>query len=130
MAAFPTSPAPSAYDIKGVSPTLRSYTQSMKRQVRSRGGQRWALSLTYPPMLRATFEPVIAFCAALRGGFNTCTVVLPTPKDQPQGTWAGSPAYDGAGQTGRTVNLKGLSVGATVKAGDYFKGSDSKVYMA
>jgi hypothetical protein len=131
MAAFPSSPAPTApVLVSSITPTLRSYSQSMKRQVRSRGGQRWGVRLVWPPMLIATFAPMKAFLATLRGGFNTCTYVLPSPQDVPLGTWAGSPAVDGASQTGRAIALKGFTAGATVKAGDFLKFSDSKIYMA
>lgn len=109
-----------------------SAAQSLKRQVRSRGGQRWKIDLTWDKRKRADVAPIMAFVAALRGQFNTCTLVVPG-HDTPQGSWAGgAPLVNGAGQTGRSVNIKGLTATQTgiAKAGDFivFAG-DPKAYM-
>lgn len=135
MAQWPISPAPIGMpNVGSVSPTLRSQGQSLKRQVRSRGGQRWMISLGYGPMTRAQWAPLWAFVVALRGSFGTCTFVMPSGTyDTPLGSWAGgAPLVDGAGQTGRLVNLKGFTAtqSGVVKAGDFLKFADSKVYMA
>lgn len=130
---FPAAPASSAAALRSISPTLISTAQSLKRQVRSRGGQRWGAKLQWAPMLRASFAPILAFCIAQRGQFGSFQIVLPTPFDTPQGSWAGgAPQVDGAGQVGRTINLKNFTAGQSkvIKAGDLLKFIDSKVYMA
>lgn len=131
---FPASPVASNVSVRSNSPTLVSIAQSLKRQVRSRGGQRWGAKLTWGPMLRASFAPIFAFCIAQRGQLGAFQIVLPTPYDVPQGSWAGgAPQVDGGSQVGRTVNLKNFtpSSSGVVKAGDFLKfPSDSKVYMA
>ena len=127
---FPTSPAPAAVTIRSLQPTLVSVAHSLQRQARSRGGQRWGFKLAWPNMRRADFAPLLAFALAQRGQFETFTLALPN-LSTPLGTWAGTPVVDGAGQSGRSVNLRGFTAGATVKAGDFVKffGHD-KVYMA
>ncbi|HET9701764.1 MAG TPA: hypothetical protein VFP70_12655 [Burkholderiales bacterium] len=125
---FPSSPAPRAVRVRSLTPTLVSVAHSLKRQVRSRGTQRWGLALSFPPMTRAQFAPIWAFLVAQRGQYETFTYTL--PGHAAQGTWAGTPLVNGASQTGRSVLCDGFTAGATVKAGDFFKfGGHSKIYM-
>lgn len=129
---FPTSPAPSTIRLGAVQPTLVSIGQSLKRQVRTRGAQRWKASLSWRNRTRAEWAPIWAFVMAQRGQYESFQIVL-AGHDTPQGSWAGgAPLVDGASQTGRTVNLKGFTPSQTgvIKAGDLLKFSDSKVYMA
>jgi hypothetical protein len=127
MAQWPTSPEPVAMKLSSLYPTLVSVGQSLKRQVRTRGGQRWAWSLSYRYLTRAQQSVFLGFALSLRGQFNTCTLV--PAGYAPQGTWAGTPQVSGAGQVGRAVNLKLLTPGATGKAGDFLKFADTKVYI-
>lgn len=130
---FPASPVASAVAVRSISPTMVSVGQNMKRQVRSRGGQRWGAKLTWGPMLRSSFAPIWGFCIAQRGQLGAFQIVLPPPYDTPQGSWAGgAPQVDGAGQVGRTLNLKGFtpSQSKVIKAGDFIKFLDTKVYVA
>ena len=128
---FPTSPVPADIKISSFTPTLVSETQSMKRQVRRRGGQRWAFEVNYPPMTRAEFAPVYAFCIAQRGQYETFTFVPPVVSD-PQGTATGTPLVNGAQSAGdNTIVTDGWSNSITaLKAGDFLKFSGhNKVYM-
>ena len=129
---LPTSPAPSQGVIRTNQPTLVSVAQSLKRQVRTRGGQRWGIVLTYAPMTRASFMPVWAFLIGQRGQWGTFTLTVPG-HDTPQGSWAGgAPLVDGANQVGNTLNIKGLTPSQTgiAKAGDFIKpAGTTKVYM-
>ena len=131
MSAWPSSPAPNTAKITPFYPTLVSTSQSLKQQVRSRGGQRWKIELGYQNLPRASSEAFEAFVMALRGQYNTCTLVVPGASDAPQGTWPGSPVLNGANQSGRSILLRGFTAGQTgvAKAGDYvtFAG-DLKVY--
>ena len=43
---FPTSPVPNSISITSLNPTYTSVTHSLKRQVRTRGGQRWQIDAT------------------------------------------------------------------------------------
>lgn len=130
---FPSSPTPSTVDLRSLTQTEASVAHSLNEQTRTFGGQRWGAMLTWPVMTRAQAMPLLAFCVAQRGGYDKFQIVLPPPFDTPQGTWLGTPAVDGASQTGRTLNLKGFTPSASgvVKAGDVFKNNNnSKVYMA
>lgn len=131
--AWPTSPGPNGVKITSWTPTRVSTAQSGKQQVRSVGAQRFRIELAYQNLPRSNSEPFEAALAALRGQYNTTTLVVPGATDSPQGSWSGTPLVDGAAQTGRTINLKGFGFGLTgvVKAGDYFTwAGDLKVYKA
>src|SRR5258708_19411170 len=110
MAQWPTSPGPSAINVRPVYPTLISNSQSLKQQARSRGGQRWKIELSYINLVRAKIAPIRAVMLAMRGQFNTCTFAMPAGSlDAAQGTWAGTPKVNGANQIGRTLNAKAFT---------------------
>jgi hypothetical protein len=128
---FPTSPEPADIKVSSFTPTLVSQTQSLKRQVRRRGGHRWAFDVNFPPMNRSEFAPVYAFCIAQRGQFETFTFVPPVVSD-PQGTATGTPLVNGAQSAGdNTIVTDGWSNSITcLKAGDFVKfAGHNKVYM-
>lgn len=126
---FPTSPVANSITITSITPTFTSITQSLKRQVRTRGAQRWSISAGYPPMNRTEFAPLWAFAQKQKGQFNTFPYVPPV-----YGSTSGT-----ATGTARVNNSAGYIVGTTVialdgltgnlKAGDFIKftGHD-KVY--
>lgn len=128
---WPTTPVANSAAVRSNSPTLISTAQSLKRQVRSRGGQRFAIGLDYTNLRRVDLAPLWAALIALRGQYNTTTIVVPGYSDTPQGTWSGTPLVKGAGQTGRSVIIDGFTHGqaGVAKAGDFIKFADTKVYM-
>lgn len=132
MAQWPVSPAPNQMKLSSVYPTLVSTSQSLKQQVRSRGGQRWKLELAYVNLTRQQIAPIRAFVLALRGQFNTCTFAMPSAVfDTAQGTWPGTPQVNGASQVGRSILAKGFTATQTgvAKADDFLQfASDLKVY--
>jgi len=124
---YPTTPTPSSIKITGVSPTLTSVTHSLKRQARSRGGQRWLIEAGYPAMTRATFAPLWAFVNAQQGQYNTFTFIPPIYGDT-SGTATGTLLSNGTASAGdSSITCDGLT--GTLKAGDFIKftGHD-KVY--
>lgn len=128
---YPTSPRPSGVHVKSITPTLASTAHSLKRQVRSRGGQRWAAKLSYANLTRIEHSPLFAFSVDQAGQFETFQIVMPG-YELPLGTWPGAPAINGAGQTGRSINIKGLtpSTAGIAKAGDFVKFTGhNKAYM-
>jgi hypothetical protein len=130
---FPTTPVPSEIRIRSIQPTLVSVAHSLKRTVRTRGGQRWGITARWPRTTRALFAPIWAMVVKQQGRWDTFTWVLPK-YGVPQGTWptSGTINVDGASQTGTTLNIKGLTAGQTgiAKAGDFFVAAGaSKVYM-
>ena len=130
---FPTSPAPNSVEIQSLEPNLVSVTQNLKRQVRSRGGQRWSLKVSFPPLTRSEFAPIYAFAIAQKGQFETFTFTPPVVSVS-QGDTSESPVVNGALAVGvNTASLDGLTASKSyiIRAGDFFKFSGhSKVYMA
>ena len=130
---FPSSPAASDVSVQSIEPTLVSTTISLKRQVRSRGGQRWLLNVSFPPMTRAEFAPIYAFSVKQKGQYETFTYVPPTISTtrgdsgetilvDDTGVVAGDTSCDIDGMTVSTSNI--------LRAGDFIKFSDhTKVYM-
>lgn len=132
MSAFPSSPAPSTLKIRSLQPTLVSTAHSLQRQVRSRGGHRWMISVAWPVLKRAEWAAFFGFSQAQRGQFGTFTFVLPGNLATPQGVATGTPLVNGASQTGRSVLTKGWtnSITGILKAGDVIKFAErNKVYM-
>lgn len=124
---FPTTPQPSSLKITGISPTLTSVTHSLKRQARSRGGQRWLIEAGYPAMNRSEFAPLWAFANAQQGQYNTFTFKPPIYKDT-SGTATGTLLVNGGDAAGdSSITTDGLT--GILKAGDFvkFAGHD-KVY--
>lgn len=129
--AFPASPAPNRIKLISVAPNFVSVTHSLKRQVRSRGVQRWQFNVEYAPLRRTKFMPLFAFAVAQRGQFETFTFI-PVTLAKPQGIATGTPVVAGASQTGRAINTSGWTVSTTgiLKAGDVLKfAGHNKVYM-
>lgn len=129
--ALPTVQLPAQATLRSIQPTRVSVGHSLKRQARTRGAQRWAISFSWSPMKRAVFAQFQAFLLSQRGQADTFTTTVPG-YTTPQGTWAGAPVVNGAGQTGRTVNLRNLtaSQAAAAKAGDVLRfAGHTKVYM-
>ena len=127
--AYPTTPTPSSIKITGVSPTLTSVTHSLKRQARSRGGQRWLIEANYPAMTRSTFAPLWAFANAQQGQYNTFTFIPPIYGDT-SGTATGTLLVNNAsGYSAGDSSITCDGLTGTLKAGDFIKftGHD-KVY--
>lgn len=127
---FPTTPAPASMKLRSVQPTLISVAHSLKRQTRSRGGQRWGFSLAWNNLDRAQLAVLLAFAIAQRGQYGTFQFV-PAVIGNGQTTVAGTPRANGAQDTGRSIVTDGWAISATpMKAGDFVKFSGhAKVYM-
>jgi len=126
---FPTTPTASSIKITGISPTLTSVTHSLKRQARSRGGQRWLIEAGYPAMTRATFAPLWAFTNSQQGQYGTFTYQPPIYKDS-SGSATGTLLVNNASGYSAgdsSITVDGLT--GTLKAGDFVKfASHDKVY--
>lgn len=128
---MPTVQMPAAATLTSFQPTRTSEGHSLKRQARTSGAQRWAIAFQWAPMPRSIFMQFFAFFTAQRGQADTFTCTL-AGHTAPLGTWAGTPVVSGAGQTGRVVNLSGLTPSQVgiCKAGDLLKfAGHTKVYM-
>lgn len=124
---LPTSPVARNADVRSEQNTIVSVTTSGRVQARQIDGQKFRISLVYPPMTRAEFAPIKAFLMKQRSRLNTFTVIPPTISNA-QGTAAGLPT--GTASAGDTsITLGGTGTG-TLKAGDYIKfANHDKVYM-
>ena len=130
---FPTTPVAKNAKISSRQNTLMSTTTSGRVQTRQIDGQKFAITLVYAPMNRATFAPIKAFLMKQRSRLNTFTVTPPIVSDA-QGSATGTISVDGAISAGvTTCAIDGMTVSTSgiLKAGDYFSftGSD-KIYMA
>lgn len=92
-----------------------------QQQVQEHAGQWWEIEARIPPMARAAAEQWVAFLLKLKGMKGTF-LLGDIVGAVPRGTIAGSPAVDGAhAARSATLALKGLTVGTTLLAGDYFQ---------
>ena len=128
---LPTSPGFTTTNLKSVTQTLSSESQSGKQQIRSFGGHRWQFRAKYPPLTRSEFMPVWAFLLSQKGKFDSFAVI-PPDLAVPLGVASGTPLVVGGGQSGNTLNIDGGGASTTgwLKAGDIFTVAGStKVHM-
>ena len=120
-----------AINFKSNQKTLFSETDSGKTFRRQVQGQRFSFTVSYPPMTRADFAPIMAFIIKQRSRKEDFTITLPTTFDS-QGNETGTLLVNGSHSAGdTTINIDGFaSDGAgRLKAGDLIKFSHSKLYM-
>ena len=129
---FPTSPVANSANIRSLQRTIVSVTTSGRKQARQIDGQRFAITLDFPPMTRAEFAPIKAFIMKQRSQLNNFTVIPPIVSDA-QGvasTTISTDASISAGANTCTVDGMTTSTNGILKAGDYFRFSgQEKVYM-
>lgn len=134
---WPASPAPSSAKLIDFEPAFVSVAHSLRRQVRSRGGQRFGWELTYAQMDREDFAPLFAFAAKQYGQQDTFTLVIPGELATQRGAGGGAPVVDNeVGSptivpSGRTIYTKAWSPFVVpLKAMDFLKfAGHDKVYM-
>jgi len=126
---FPTTPVPNSISITSLNPTYTSVTHSLKRQVRTRGGQRWQIDATFPPLNRTDFAPIWAFAQKQKGQFGSFSFTPPIYSNS-SGTATGTLSVNnGAGYVAgsSTITVDGLT--GSLKAGDFIKfANHDKVY--
>lgn len=125
--AFPISIGTSSATVRSKVYNLSSESVSGRTQVRTIGGQRWELTLSFPPMTRAEFAPIEAFVMSQAGMAETFTIVPPEICNT-TGNASGSVTTNSSAAIGATsVSITGLT--GSLKAGDFIKFSGhSKVY--
>lgn len=126
---LPSTPGFKRVTLRSKQPSAATTAESGRRISRLFGGHLWEFSVTYPPMLRSEFDPVMAFMMLQQGVFESFQVVLPnyaTPKGAMTGNIFASPLVL-AGSTSAVVYC---GAGTTLLAGDIFKfNGHNKVYM-
>jgi len=130
---FPTSPAPRSATISSQQATIVSVTASGRKQARQIDGQRFAITISFPPMSRTEFAPIKAFVMKQRSQLENFTFIPPT-EGNAQGVASGTISVNGAltaGTTTATIDGMATSTNGILKAGDYFRFTgQQKVYMA
>ena len=120
-----------AYNIKSNQKTLISETDSGKTFRRQVQGQRWSFTISYPPMTRSDFAPIMAFIIKQRSRKETFTITFPSYLNA-QGNESGTLLVNGAHSVAdTTIAIDGFaSDGAgRLKAGDFIKFAHSKFYI-
>tara|TARA_A100001037_G_scaffold119430_1_gene108797 strand:- start:1575 stop:2183 length:609 start_codon:yes stop_codon:yes gene_type:complete len=111
--------------------TLFSETDSGKTFRRQVQGQRFSFTVSYPPMKRTEFAPIMAFIMKQRARKENFTITLPSYFNA-LGSETGTLLVNGAHSVAdTTIAIDGFaSDGAgRLKAGDLIKFSHDKVYM-
>lgn len=129
---FPSSPAPRDVAISSNQNTIVTTTASGRRQARQIDGQRFRMTISFPPMTRAEFSPINAFIMKQRSQLESFTYSPPTIST-PLGVASGVILVNGAisaGATSCAIDGMANSTTGVFKAGDYFRFTgQSKVYM-
>ena len=125
---LPTTPVARSASIISQQNTIVSVTSSGRKQARQIDGQKFAMTLSYPPMTRSEFAPIKAFIMKQRSQLESFTVIPPSTESDARGTAGGTPT--GTASAGATsITLGGTGTGSLL-AGDYIKfDNHSKVYM-
>jgi len=105
-----------------------------QQQVVAHPGQRWAASISLPPMKRQDAEYWIAFLLSLKGQIGTFLLGDPNcvTAQGSASTTPGTPRVNGGGQTGDTLLIDGLPINTTgyLLPGDYIQlGSGVTAYL-
>lgn len=106
---------------------------SLAGQAQDWGGKIWQADVDLPPMQVAEAAAWRAFKLKLNGRAGTFLMGDPAYAG-PRGTMAGTPVVDGAGQSGQSLAIRGLTPSATsvLLAGDYLQlgtGATSRLHM-
>jgi len=115
---WPTEVIPSSTEWRLISNTA-AFVSPLSGTVRtlSRGGDRWACSVTCANLTGEKRSILQAFLARLRG--QTHRVIFKDHSYNKRGTMAINVAVQGASQTGSSLNVDGGTPGGTLKAGDW-----------
>ena len=129
---FPSSPEPSSINIKSNQTTMVSVSISGRRQARQLQNQRWSMEVSFPPMTRSEFAPIMAFIVSQRGkkeSFQFTPVIV----DDALGVETGTVLVNGVHAVGdTTIAMDAFAADGSgrFKAGDFIKfGGHNKVYM-
>ena len=120
-----------AINLRNNQKTLLSETDSGKTFRRQVQGQRFSFTVSYPPMTRSEFAPLMAFIMKQRNRKENFTVTFPSYLDA-QGNETGTLLVNGSHTaTDTTIAIDGFAGDGAgrLKAGDFIKFAHDKVYM-
>ena len=131
-------PRPQGISIKSNTQTYKSVSQNLSVETRSRGIQRWEVTLDFPPMTREDAMRVYSFIISQQGSFETFQFRMPSPLNSTNGSQVNNTTVEGTPQVvdtraniARTIDVANFNRSTTaMKAGDLFKfASHEKIYM-
>ena len=111
--------------------TLFSETDSGKSFRRQIQGQRFSFTISYPPMKRSDFAPIMAFIMKQRNRKEDFTITMPSYLNA-QGNETGTLLVNGShSASDTTIAIDGFAGDGAgrLKAGDLLKFAHDKVYM-
>ena len=120
-----------AINFKNNQKTLFSETDSGKTFRRQVQGQRFSFTVSYPPMKRSEFAPIMAFIMKQRSRKENFTITLPSYFNA-QGNETGTLLVNGSHSVADTtiaIDGFGADGAGRLKAGDFIKFAHDKVYM-
>ena len=135
---YPIDPKPQDISIKSTTQTYASVSQNLSVETRTRGIQRWEITLNYPPMNQENAMIVYSFIISQQGSFDSFDFRMPSPLNRTNGTQVDRVPIEGTPQVtdtraniSRQVQVGNFNRDSTVmKSGDLFKFSDhEKIYM-
>jgi hypothetical protein len=118
---FPASRRITMRKVEAVASDMSPFTGA--RQVQEWPGARWAIDIELPTMYEYDARVWSAWFGALRGVAGSFLAGDRT-RVNPRGLWGSmSPLVNGAAQSGRTLNVKGLTAGTALvaRSGDYLQ---------
>ena len=128
--AFPSTNF-NAVNIKNNQKTLITETDSGKTFRRQIQGQRFSFTVSFPPMKREDFAPIMAFIMKQRSRKENFTITLPSNMNA-LGSETGTLLVNGAHSSAdTTIAIDGFASDGTqrLRGGDFIKFAHSKVYM-
>lgn len=114
------------YNTKTLVSPLNGYTQTASRE-----GTRWHISQRFTNLFGDDRADLMAFLARMNGQTHRAKIYLHTYHGA-RGALGGTPLVDGAGQTGSTLNIKGMSAGLDsppTGVANIFKAGDQISYL-
>ena len=120
-----------AINLQSNQKTLFSETDSGKSFRRQIQGQRFSFTISYPPMKRSDFAPIMAFIMKQRSRQEDFTITMPSYFNA-QGNETGTLLVNGShSASDTTIALDGFAGDGAgrLKAGDLLKFAHDKVYM-
>ena len=120
-----------AINLQSNQKTLLSETDSGKSFRRQIQGQRFSFTISYPPMKRSDFAPIMAFIMKQRNRKEDFTITMPSYLNA-QGNETGTLLVNGShSASDTTIAIDGFAGDGAgrLKAGDLLKFAHDKVYM-
>tara|TARA_Y100000401_G_scaffold108345_1_gene103530 strand:+ start:133 stop:741 length:609 start_codon:yes stop_codon:yes gene_type:complete len=120
-----------AINLQSNQKTLFSETDSGKTFRRQIQGQRFSFTISYPPMKRSDFAPIMAFIMKQRNRKEDFTITMPSYLNA-QGNETGTLLVNGShSASDTTIAIDGFAGDGAgrLKAGDLLKFAHDKVYM-